>query len=342
MSSTITDDLIDPQILAMDPTQRILARVPNTPVSTPPPGNDDDMEEDGLPNSPPMPDLNQNASLVAYGRLVKRQANLSDASAVAFDQFCQAKSADERQALLYATVLQMLDLGKKNDRDAQWSIPADLNRKIIAYVRAFVFSPTTVCYRGLNVNEHILKAMRECNVKSLPDEDDLVAVELVLSLIGSKAIHYRNIFKTKVKQSMASKSPMRNIAVLSHKLLKDTGIKLTLQFYQWVAFIRWCLREYPALSDEEFWPNAVDLSIAKFRQTYKTKEELSQCFTTIYEDDKAIYGKPEDTEHKTVDFATTPEWQTKLTEHTNAIQPQPAKKHKFTEVDEEDNNAEDD
>lgn len=39
----------------------------------------------------------------------------------------QAKSADERQALLYATVLQMLDLGKKNDRDAQWSIPADLN-----------------------------------------------------------------------------------------------------------------------------------------------------------------------------------------------------------------------
>ncbi|KAJ7792886.1 hypothetical protein B0H14DRAFT_2623408 [Mycena olivaceomarginata] len=96
---------------------------------------------------------------------------------------------DERQAHVYAGVLQVLDLAKKNDKDT---------RRIVGYVCAFVFSPTTVCYRDINVSKHILKAMHECNVKNLLQEDDIIAVGLVLTLIHSKGTHYRNTFKTKV------------------------------------------------------------------------------------------------------------------------------------------------
>jgi hypothetical protein len=43
------------------------------------------------------------------------------------------------------------------------------------------------------------KAMRKCKVKSLPDEDDITAVDLVLAKIREKGTNYRNVFKTKVR-----------------------------------------------------------------------------------------------------------------------------------------------
>ncbi|KAJ7302617.1 hypothetical protein DFH08DRAFT_977745 [Mycena albidolilacea] len=350
MASSFTDENIDPSLLTMDPNmdpaQKLMARMranpPSLTLNLPPPNDEniDNNDQLDLPSSIAIPinlSAPSNSSLAAFGRLVKRQVNLSDASSVAFDQFCQTRSADERQALVYAGVLQMLDLAKKNDKDTVWTIPPDLHRRIVGYVRAFVFSPTTVCYRGINVGEHILKAMRECNVKNLPEEDDIIAVGLVLALIRSKGTHYRNTFKTKVKASMARNSSMRNIATLSHKLLKDTGVKPTVQFYQRVAFIRWCLSNYPNLSEEDFWPKGVDNSIATFRHQHKTQEELDACFNTIYEDDKVEYGKPEDTDLTTVDFSTTPDWQVTLGERTKNIQPQPvSKKRKIGEVEDDD------
>ncbi|KAJ6617529.1 hypothetical protein B0H10DRAFT_2434359 [Mycena sp. CBHHK59/15] len=84
-------------------------------------------------------------------------------SLVAFDQFCQIRSTDERQVLLLVHILELLDLTRKNDKAGVWTIPVDLMKKISSYVKAFVFSPMTISYRGLN------KAMRECKAKGLPD-----------------------------------------------------------------------------------------------------------------------------------------------------------------------------
>ncbi|KAJ7347139.1 hypothetical protein DFH08DRAFT_961511 [Mycena albidolilacea] len=248
------------------------------------------------------------------------------------------RSADECQALVYAGVLQVLDLAKKNDNDTVWTIPPNLHQWIVKYVCAFVFSPTTVCYCGINVGEHILKAMRECNVKNLLEEDDIIAVGLVLALICSKGTHYQNTFKTKVKASMAHNSSMCDIATLSHKLLKDTGVKPTVQFYQCVAFIRWCLSNYPNLSEEDFWPKGVDNSIAMFRHQHKTQEELdAYVFSSVLLHFMLMIIQPEDTDLTTVDFSTTPDWQVTLGEHTKNIQPQPVfKKHKIGEVEDDD------
>ncbi|KAJ7752334.1 hypothetical protein B0H16DRAFT_1459930 [Mycena metata] len=298
MSDTFSDANIDPALLALDPTRMLLHRVRSTPNPNPP---EERMEDDDLPETPPVPpgsSATRPTSLVAYGRLVKGKTNLSDASTVLFDQFCQTQSSDERQALLFAHVLQLLDLVKKNESIEIWTISSDLSSKITAYVTAFVFSPTTSCYRGLSVGEHILKAMRECKVKNLPPDDDLAAVRLVLTKIRAQGTHFRNVYKTKVKESLDPKSPFKNIAALTHKLYHNTSVNPSVQAYQRVALIRWCIRRYPHLTDDEFWPPGVDKTIADLRRDSTTDQELDQCFSAIYEDDKDQYGKPEDTEYK--------------------------------------------
>jgi hypothetical protein len=98
------DENIDPSLLALDPTNDLLARIRSGSSSapgTPPAGDDDDTQDvpqdssnqgteppsntaDGSPSS-------SSSSLVAYGRLVKRKMNLSETTSVAFDQFCEVR-----------------------------------------------------------------------------------------------------------------------------------------------------------------------------------------------------------------------------------------------------------
>ncbi|KAJ6550742.1 hypothetical protein B0H10DRAFT_2242564 [Mycena sp. CBHHK59/15] len=324
MSHIISDENIDPALRALDPTNNLLARIRSGSSSTPgtpPAGNENGIEgteqDSSRQGDEPSPDRtpsssSSSSSLVSYGRLVKRKMNFSETTST--------RSPDERQALLFAHVLQLLESSKKNEKAELWTISPDLSKKISNYVQAFVFSPTTTSYRGLNIGEHIMKAMRECNVKSLPDEDDITAVDLVLTKIREKGTNYRNVYKTKVKESMGDKSEMRNVAILAHKLLKNSKIKPTLQFYQRLALIRWCIKNYPGIDDEEFWPK-VDETIAKFRKQCETQLELDQCFNAIYEDDIKEYGDPAKTEYTTSDDSSIPSWQQTLRQHTQNIRP---------------------
>ncbi|KAJ6575864.1 hypothetical protein B0H10DRAFT_1938765 [Mycena sp. CBHHK59/15] len=159
-------------------------------------------------------------------------------------------------------------------------------------------------------------------VKGLPEEDDTVAVDLVLAKIRDKGTHYRNVYKTKVKESMEKDSPFENIAALSHKLIKSTNVKATVQLYQRVALIRWCLKEYPTVEDDDFWPK-VDETIAKFRKDSNNQDELNLCFNTIYEDDKEAHGDPAKTDFKTVESEGVPGWQATLHKHARNVQPMP-------------------
>ncbi|KAJ6617611.1 hypothetical protein B0H10DRAFT_2218346 [Mycena sp. CBHHK59/15] len=165
MASTFTDENIDPNLLALDPTNDILARIHNnrtTPL----------IHLQRFPLAMAM----TASSLVAYGRLVKHKITLSDTSSVAFDQFCQTSLA----TCAHSPVTQSI---QENDKGEVWTIPDGLMKKISSYVKAFVFSPTTTSYRGLNVSEHIMQAMCECKVNGLPEEDDLIAVDLFLARI---------------------------------------------------------------------------------------------------------------------------------------------------------------
>ncbi|KAJ7259292.1 hypothetical protein C8J57DRAFT_1515365 [Mycena rebaudengoi] len=312
MSLTFTEDNIDPVLLPMDPTFAFLQNVKaasasglspsasasgsNSP-SLDSPGSNEEDTMDQSPDTPVPSGSNVTAPLVAFGRLVKRQTELTEQSTVAFDQFCALRTSDERQVMLFAHVLQMLDMARSNSRSSLW-------RKIHSYTQAFILSPTTTAYRGLNTAEHIVSAMRECGIKDLPPDEDTAANELVLTETRNKATYFRNILKTKLKASTAKKSDTRNIAELAAKL------------YQRLAFLRFCVVEYPALSEDEFWPKA----------------ELNVLFTSFYDKDKAIYGDPATTKHKTVDIQTLVSWQTTVLKHSEAVQPAP-KKRKISEVE---------
>ncbi|KAJ7902850.1 hypothetical protein B0H14DRAFT_3708320 [Mycena olivaceomarginata] len=354
MAETFVNKNIDPSLRSTDPTKDIFLRIRSaglisTPTPTPPADMDNDDDMPATPRLPVGPSNGPtNNPSVSYASLVKNKMALSDAASVALDQFCQAR-AEDREVLLFAHVVQLLELFKKNEKMELWVISQDLDRKIVTYVKAFVFSPTTVSYRGLNVGEHILKAMRECKVKSLPDDDDTTANDLVLARIREKCTHYRNVYKSRVKESTAKDSPLRNIAALSHRLAKNSGIKATVQLYQRVALVRWCFVQYPDLEDDEFWPKAVDHTIDQFRKRSSNQEELNLCFNAIYEDDKKLYGDPAGTEFKSADIDQGPAWQVTLGKHARNIQvtPQapsgpPTKKRKVAVGPEEDSGSDND
>ncbi|KAJ7246687.1 hypothetical protein C8J57DRAFT_1523393 [Mycena rebaudengoi] len=331
MSSTFTEDNIDPALLAMDPAFAFLLNIKATSASGPSlsgqasasgssspsmdsPGSNEGDTMDQSPDTPVPSGSNATTPLVAFGHLVKRQTELTEQSTVAFDQFCALRTSDERQVMLFAHVLQMLEMARSNSRSS-------LLRKIHTYTQAFILSPTTTAYRGLNTAEHIVSAMRECGIKDLPPDEDTAANELVLTETCNKATYFRNILKTKLKASTAKKSDTRNIAELAAKL------------YQRLAFLRFCVVEYPALSEDEFWPK-VDGIIDSYRKKCN-QAELNMLFTSFYDKDKAIYGDPATTEHQTVDIQTLVSWQKTVLKHSEAVQPA-LKKRKISEVEDSD------
>ncbi|KAJ6538291.1 hypothetical protein B0H10DRAFT_1971616 [Mycena sp. CBHHK59/15] len=191
-------------------------------------------------------------------------------------------------------------LSRKNEKTEMWSILPNLMKKLSSFIQVFV-SLTTTSYSGLN------KAMRKCKVKVLPNKDDVVAVGLVLVKI----------------QSTEKESPIANVTTLANKLLKNTNVKATVQFYQRVALICWCITNFPMLTDDEFWLKGVNKSIAQFCKDSQSDEELNKCFNTIYEDDKVKYGDPTETEYKIINIKMTPAWQQMSRKHANNIQPAP-------------------
>jgi hypothetical protein len=103
MSLTFTEDNIDPVLLAMDPTFAFLQNVKAASASGPSPsasasgsnspsldspGSNEEDTMDQSPDTPVPSGSNVTAPLVAFGRLVKRQTELTEQSTVAFDQFC--------------------------------------------------------------------------------------------------------------------------------------------------------------------------------------------------------------------------------------------------------------
>ncbi|KAJ7444996.1 hypothetical protein B0H11DRAFT_1930783 [Mycena galericulata] len=316
MSTSFTDENIDPALLAMYPTNT--AQIAPPPKS--PPRNDDLNDKQAGPSRPPDAPAQTAPPLVAYGRLVKHKMNLSDSlqkkrgfwapdydsetrcissrissvdtyqeqyqaarnksirssirnteivsdtrgfGAVEMNaemtrfgnkislsktfhisQFCEMRCAEERQALLFAHVLQLLELSNKNEKAKPWIITPDVAKKIGSYVKAFVFSPTTTSYRDLNVSEHISKAIRQCKVKGLPEEDDTVAVDL----------------------------------------------------------------------DDVFWPK-VDETIAKFRKDSNNQDEFNLRQRGSW--------APAKTDFKTVESEGVPGWQATLHKHAGNVQPMP-------------------
>ncbi|KAJ6615573.1 hypothetical protein B0H10DRAFT_2255722 [Mycena sp. CBHHK59/15] len=221
--------------------------------------------------------------------------------------------------MLFAHVLELLDIARRSEKAEQWVITAGLLKKINVYTQAFILSPQLSAYRGLCFAEHILKAMREANILDLPPEEETANVDLVLARIRTKATHYRNIVKAAIQTSLEPKSDLENIANLTDKVLHGTSVKATLQFYVRLAFIRWVMVEYPWLSEETFWLQ-VDEVIKTNSKKCTTKAELDVFYNLIYQQDIADHDDPANSPHQTAEFnpsATT--WQGIVLKHSAKV-----------------------
>ncbi|KAJ6461208.1 hypothetical protein DFH09DRAFT_822518, partial [Mycena vulgaris] len=234
-----------------------------------------------------------------YGQLVKHHHGLKDQSAVALDQFCEASSSDERQALMFAEMVMIHTLLKRQTKNESYTIPSTFDVTLKAYAIAFLLGHKTVAIRGLNVSGHIMNAMRELHILELPNAKDVAHTDIVLKAIGGKLTYFRNVIKTKVKASLKNQAATRNIAELTHAIISNLkcGIQPTLQLYMHIAFLRFCVVSYGALSDEAFWPKVDKVMDTSLLPSVPPDMFVHRVLTDMYEDDKCKYGKPQDTNH---------------------------------------------
>ncbi|KAF7367439.1 hypothetical protein MSAN_00806600 [Mycena sanguinolenta] len=341
MSNTFNDENIDPALRAMDnisvdPAANMLEKLRAGNSSAPPsspgtPANDDDMDEDQLSGMTPIsgftlgtPSLTPGGpTLVAFGNAVKHQVKLSEKSAVAFDQFLRLRTPEERNIVLFAHVLELLDISRRNERAEQFVISPTLGKKIRTYTLAFFLSPQLSAYRGPKASEHILNAMRDCKISELPPDSDTTSVQSVLSSIGERATHYRNVIKTTVASSLQHGSPLKNIAALTSKLVQGSTLKATSQLYIRLAFIRYIMVEYPWLNEETFWLK-VDEVIAQNSKSCETEKELNKLYNLFYKEDIMKHGDPATTAHKTSEFSEVDGgWQGVIRKHSVTVLPNP-------------------
>ncbi|KAJ6480442.1 hypothetical protein C8R45DRAFT_1101016 [Mycena sanguinolenta] len=340
MSGTFIDANIDPALHALDdgtdPAAQMLLKFRTAGSSAPPsdpasPTGSQDMAGDepegSLPAAGfhlPTPSLTPGGpSLAAFGNLVKHQVHLSEKSGVAFDQFLRLRSSDERNVVLFAHILELLDMTRKMEKAEQYEISQSLSTRIRNYTRAFVYSPQLSAYRGIEAAEHVLLAMRESNGSDLPPESDTASVKMVLSHIGEKATYYRNVVKTVVTSSLQPNSPLENIAALTNKLINGTQIKATTQLYVRLAFIRTIMYQYPWLNEETFWLKVDDVILHNSKNC-KTKEELDGLYNLYYRDDIKLHKDPAETPHTTVEFnESASTWQAVVRKHSKNVAPNP-------------------
>ncbi|KAJ6565343.1 hypothetical protein B0H10DRAFT_1842787 [Mycena sp. CBHHK59/15] len=268
--------------------------------------------------------------LVAFGQLVKHRANLKDQSAIVLDQFCENSSADERQVMLYARLLEVHDTLKRNEKADEW--------KITSALKVHLTPLFSTCFWNVPQIHYIQNgAMRELNLANLPSEKEVGQNELVTKSICKMLTSQRNVLKTKINSSMASDSPTRNIADLAAAVLAGgkTGMKPTLQLYQRLAFLVCPPFSYHSATLLTYFWLKVDSVIASYRKEAGTEVEISQLFTDIYADDKIRYGNPEDTGRVTERIEDADHWHKILAKHAQNVQPHAAKtlKRKFAEVE---------
>ncbi|KAF8070146.1 hypothetical protein FPV67DRAFT_1623661 [Lyophyllum atratum] len=319
------DPNIDPtlQDIEEDPAMAFLdTLVSNNSTSTSSGGTDGDISDDEPPTTARAvyngnPTLANN-NLVNFGRMAKRQKRFSAESESDLDLFCSNPSAEERSAMLYAAVLETRDIVKQSQKIEQWQVSEGLKKSIRSYTQAHLLSPTTTSYRG-NGPEHILKAMRELNVRDLPPEKEVTHVKAILAVIKTTLTSFRNVVKDKIKASLEPDSPTRNIADLTHAIVNNTPVKATAQHYIRIAFLRWHVLKYESLSDNEWWPR-VDKTLDGWRSKLKDATEIAGAFNNMYQQDIQAYGDPANTSHTVIEPRDVVPWIKTVNTHAGNVQ----------------------
>jgi len=271
-----------------------------------------DQQSSSVDITPFNSDTSNFSGIASFIRMLKQRKKFSDAAEADLELYSQTRDIEERLALHFAIALEERDLLKQLTKPDQWVISEDLKKSIGIYVKAFLLSPTVSSYKG-NAAEHVLKAMNDLNVGGIPAEGDVIQVKELLSVIGTTLTAYRNTIKTKIIASLEDGSKTRNIADLTHEIIKNTTVVATLQLYIRLAFLRWHIVTFRKSADT--W-DEVDKTLVKWRKVATTEKDLTESFNMMYQEDKVTYGDPANTRHETTQPKNVPAWLKTIDSHS--------------------------
>ncbi|KDR74878.1 hypothetical protein GALMADRAFT_249787 [Galerina marginata CBS 339.88] len=307
--------------------------------------NDDELPSSVLPSNsslhPPSAfdgfSYDQGAAMRQFAKRLIRKAGLNEKLAQEFEEFLMMSEAEQRLAQFAISLQIRASLDDRKKSQAQtYQVPEELKSTIKTYARAALLSPTITSYRG-NVEKHILAAMQDLNVHSLPETNEVAQVRKVVQEIQTALTNFRSVIKSKLKASLPVGSLTRNIGDLAHAIIGNNPIQVTLQHYIRFAFLRWAVEDTPTnVSDDDFWVT-VDATINDIRTSCKTEAAIARCLTHKYEEDKLKYGDPAETAHVVSEPKDVQAWQTTVARHAGNVQGnllQMKKKRKVAAVDE--------
>lgn len=233
-------------------------------------------------------------------RSLAKHKNLDTSSELELEQFSRLRLKEQLIAI-QATQLVIKQAQAAQSNAAAWAIPPELESNIVKYGTAFAFSANSRAYKKW-ATETVLAAMRAGKV-ALPPDSDIGRLDKVLKRIGEKLTDYRSEMKRKIKESIPAQT---DVATLAAEIVQGYGVKLTVEFYHRVAWLR-SYGPQVGFDKKGFWDN-IDALLEKARKQFPENARYSAHFKSIYRKDIAAFGT-EATEIAVVAFTAVPEHQ---------------------------------
>ncbi|KAF4568557.1 hypothetical protein EYR40_010034 [Pleurotus pulmonarius] len=302
---------MDPNILAAheDPSLRFLAHINTFDPPPTAPGDDfedSDREEPGGSTSE-LASIKDVSMLI---KIIKRRKKLSNEANSKLDTYAQMTLPEERAALLFAEVVEIVDIMKSTaqHRVEEWKISENLKKSITTFAKGIILSPTITMYRGNGPAEKVLRAMQALGIRDLPNPDDIANLQKVLAEVRHQLTIARNQVKTRIHESLEEDSLTRNVGDLAMLLTAGTSVQPTLQFLIRLAFLRWHAISFADLEENQWWPR-VDGTLKTWRTTCDTELKLNTAFNAMYVQDKEKFGDPTESELQPHDIRNLPAFQ---------------------------------
>ncbi|KAJ6548780.1 hypothetical protein B0H19DRAFT_1379112 [Mycena capillaripes] len=275
-------------------------QTPSSPLlpSSPLPLDDNDALNPFMPNQALIlrNQSMQAAQLKSVGERHLKRIKLEDDSADEYKRYLETTNKDERDAIAFLHVLQLIDLQRKSldQRVKEWKVTTELAGQIKKFVRALLLLPNLRFYSG-TVESAVMSGLRRCAVKDLPTSDGFDDDVLKAAVARQFSTDKSEIKKMLKDSTELADIPSRNIAEVTIQVLAKycPDIQPTLSVYHRLCHIR--ARASKPHSNSKFWPD-LDQELEGFHE--EGPEMFVSAMQINYEDDIAKYGDPANTKHK--------------------------------------------
>ncbi|KAJ7085867.1 hypothetical protein C8R43DRAFT_1142491 [Mycena crocata] len=244
----------------------------------------------------PRPHSLPAAHLKAIGERHLKRVKLEPDSEREYRNWLEAPTQDERQCILLLNLLRSQDMQRQSlhQQVETWKPSSALAPRIKQMVRGLLLLPSIRYYSG-TVEAAVIAALRDCQVKDLPNEDSF-NVDLLKAVVARQFTTDKSELKKLIKDaSDSADSDARNVALIANQALSRfcPQLKPSLAVFYRIAYIR----------------RHIDIGHPNGKFWVKVDDELEdlngggpaafvESMDICYEDDVAKYGDPVKTKIK--------------------------------------------